>query len=233
MSANRLMATLSGLLDRTRLAEETLVAGLSADERVAAGTLERWSAKDLIAHVTAWHTNLAETLEAALAGETPPRPRVDEANARTFEENAHKSWQQVQAEAEAVLGRVQGLLAQFGDEDLLNPDRYPWRRGHALAPVVTLRLYWHPHVHLGEFYAQRGDRVPAEAVRGRPAAGRRRAGLGAAVTGVYAIHGGLHFGGARRAGGRPGGAGREPGPGARADGMVSAGSESGGGAIVA
>ena len=165
MSANRLMATLSGLLDRTRLAEETLVAGLSADERAAAGTLERWSAKDLIAHVTAWHTNLAETLEAALAGETPPRPRVDEANARTFEENAHKSWQQVQAEAEAVLGRVQGLLAQFGDEDLLNPDRYPWRRGHALAPVVTLRLYWHPHVHLGEFYAQRGDRVPAEAVR--------------------------------------------------------------------
>lgn len=166
MTSNRLNPLLAGLLDRVRSAEDALVAGLSLDERNATGTLDRWSAKDLIAHLTAWHENLVEMLEAILRGETPPpRPNVDEANARTFAQNAATSWEEVMARTRATYRRLQELLTEISDEDLLEPGRYAWRKGQPLAPTVVLRLYWHPMLHLSEFYAQRGERASAEAVR--------------------------------------------------------------------
>lgn len=166
MSTDRLKPILAELLDRTRSAEEVLVTGLSPEEQNVKGTFDRWSAKDLIAHLTAWHQNLVEMLEVILRGETPPpRPNVDEANARTFEINAARSWEQALAGASAAFGRIGGLLPQLSDQDLLEPGRYAWRKGQPLAPTVVLRLYWHPMLHLSEFYIQRGDRASAEAVR--------------------------------------------------------------------
>jgi hypothetical protein len=166
MSTDRLIPALAGLLCRARSAEDAMVAGLSPAERSAAGTLDRWSAKDLIAHVTSWHANLVEMLEAILRGETPsPRPDVHQVNARTFAENAARPWEQVLVDAGATFDRLSELLPQFSDEAMLEPERYPWRKGQPLAPTVVLRLYWHPMLHLGEFYVQRDDRASAEALR--------------------------------------------------------------------
>ncbi len=161
-----LSALLPDLLARGRAAQQNLVAGLAPAERDAAGSLERWSAKDLIAHLTAWYSNLVTTLEAARAGETPPAlPNFDEANARTFAENARKTFTQILDEAAAAFDRLAALLPRFSDADLLQPDRYPWRRGQPLARSVLLRLYWHPMVHLGQHQAQRGNRAAVDAIR--------------------------------------------------------------------
>lgn len=166
MPSDRLNLSLAELLDRARSAEEALVARLSPEERSATGTPERWSAKDLIAHLTSWHQNGVEMLEAIVLGQTPPpRPNVDEANARTFEINATRSWDEVLAGASAAFDRLHELLPQLSDQDLIEPGRFAWRKGQPLAPTVVLRLYWHPMVHLSEFYIQRGDRAAAEAVR--------------------------------------------------------------------
>ncbi len=165
--ATELNATLLALLERARLAERSLVAGLSDAERSATGTIERWSARDLIAHLTSWHTYLGSLLEAVLSGETPdrPGPSVDEANARFFAENQAKTWETVLLESDQAIARVGSLLPQLDDEDLTAPGRYPWRRGGSLGPVVVRPLYWHPMLHLAEFYAQRGDWPALEAVR--------------------------------------------------------------------
>jgi hypothetical protein len=165
MSSDRLIPTVLDLLARARAAEETLIASLRPDERRATGTLENWSAKDLIAHITAWHANLVATLEAAaVEGTPPPRPNLDEANAQTFAENAQRPWDDVVADARTTAARVGELLPRFGDDDLLRPDRYPWRHGQPMAATVVLRAYWHPMSHIGPFQAQRGDRAAAEAI---------------------------------------------------------------------
>ncbi len=166
MSTDRLNPALAGWLDRVQSAENGLVAGLTPEERAARGTFDRWSAKDLIAHLTSWHQTLVEMLQAILRGETPPpRPNVDEANARTFETNAARAWEQVLADADSTFRQIGELLPRLSDQDLLEPGRYAWRKGQPLAPTVVLRLYWHPMLHMGEFYVQRGDRTAAEAVR--------------------------------------------------------------------
>jgi hypothetical protein len=166
MPTTRLIATLLFLLDRARTAERTFMAGLGEDERVLSGTPEHWSGKDLVAHVTAWHTYLADLLTAAMRGESPARfADFNERNAHTFAENAGKPWAQVEVEAEEAAARLSGLLPQLGDEDLLEPARFAWRRGQPLAPAVVRPLYWHPMLHLSENYARRGDAAAVQAIR--------------------------------------------------------------------
>jgi hypothetical protein len=165
MPSERLIPTVIDLLARARAAEETLIASLSSDERAASGTFENWSAKDLIAHITAWHANLVDTLAAAAVdGTPPPRTNIDEANAQTFAQNAQRSWDDIVADARATASRVGELLPHLSDDDLLRPDRYPWRQGQPMAATVVLRAYWHPMSHIGPFQAQRGNQAAAEVV---------------------------------------------------------------------
>jgi hypothetical protein len=56
------------LLDLLRQARETemdFVDGLSDGQRARSGTLEDWSAKDVIAHVAAWKARMADILRVA------------------------------------------------------------------------------------------------------------------------------------------------------------------------
>jgi hypothetical protein len=167
MPDTELIGTLLALLDRARVAEQSLVTGLNDAERGATGTAKCWSAKDLIAHLTSWHTYLASLLSAVMSDETPemPGPTINEANARFFAENEAKSWDTVVVESDQAMARVGGLLPQLSDEALITRGRYPWRRGGSLGPAVVRPLYWHPMLHLAEFYAQRGDWPGLEIVR--------------------------------------------------------------------
>ena len=167
MPSTRLITSLLALLDRARTAERSLIAGLNDAERGATGTVERWSAKDLIAHLTNWQTYLASLLSAVMSGATPemPGPTINEANARFFAENQAKSWETVLVESEQAIARVSGLLPQLSDEDLTTRGRYSWRRGGSLGPAVVRPLYWHPMLHLAEFYTQRGEAAALETVR--------------------------------------------------------------------
>ena len=167
MPSTRLINTLLALLDRARSAERALVAGLNDAERGATGTAERWSGKDLIAHLTSWQTYLASLLGAVMSGAAPemPGPTINEANVRFFAENQAKTWETVLVESEQAIARLSGLLPQLSDDDLTTRGRYPWRRGGSLGPAVVRSLYWHPMLHLAEFYAQRGEPAALEAVR--------------------------------------------------------------------
>jgi hypothetical protein len=167
MPDTKLTGTCLALLARSRAAERALVAGLGDAERAANGTVERWSAKDLIAHLNSWHNYLGRLLTAVIGGETPeaPGPTINEANARFFAENAAKSWETVMIESDQAIACISGLLPQIDDEDLTTRGRYAWRRGGSLGPAVVRPLYWHPMLHLAEFYAQRGNWPGLEAVR--------------------------------------------------------------------
>jgi hypothetical protein len=155
-----LKARLIDLLQHVRADEQALIAELSDADRAAAGTLEHWSAKDLVAHITAWRRRLAERLEAALRGETPQfidTADLDEVNAATFEENSGRSWADVLAESERVFDRVVALLSQFTEGDLTDPNRYPWRKGDPLWWNVLGNSFFHPETHMIEHYRERND----------------------------------------------------------------------------
>jgi hypothetical protein len=91
------------LLERMNRAHGDLLAlvdTLSAAERTRPGTYRRWSAKDVIAHVTAWQGRMAEILAALERGETPPYfwDELDELNRETYLANRARAWDDVLAE---------------------------------------------------------------------------------------------------------------------------------------
>src|SRR5690348_1884349 len=102
------------LLDLLRTAqqdEEAFVAGLSDAEREAIGTAEHWTAKDVIAHISAWKERQGQRLEAALRDEPPPAFADEQRlNDETFAAYQHRSWGEVQVQASWASGRLMALM---------------------------------------------------------------------------------------------------------------------------
>ena len=74
------------LLERASLEEQKLIKSLSEKERLAVGTLEQWSAKDMIAHVAAWKEEMAQRLTDTKTDTLPDAmEEIDKINAEIFE----------------------------------------------------------------------------------------------------------------------------------------------------
>ena len=58
-------AKVMAVLNRAWEQEQAFAAGLSDDERRAAGTLQHWSARDVVAYQAAWDEHLAGNLARA------------------------------------------------------------------------------------------------------------------------------------------------------------------------
>jgi tetratricopeptide (TPR) repeat protein len=84
------------LVEHAYRQEQIFVQSLSDEERSAPGTLERWSAKDTIAHVAAWKARAAQML-AALQGDRPGLDfgSLNQFNARIFKEHQNLTWNDV------------------------------------------------------------------------------------------------------------------------------------------
>lgn len=146
-------ASLLDLLRLARAAEETLVAGLTDTERAEVGTLERWSAKDVIAHIAEWKRRRAQGYVAAARGEEVNfNDEFDAENARIFAEHAGQSWSEVLGGADRALDELLASVGALSEEDLTDPDRFSWRRGQPLATQVLGNGVWHPYGHMMEFY---------------------------------------------------------------------------------
>ena len=79
--------------------EQALIDSLSDDERAFAGSLEQWSAKDMLAHLYAWKVRYANNLDILQAGGTPdPVDDIDQTNAAIYAEHQHKTWDEALTE---------------------------------------------------------------------------------------------------------------------------------------
>ncbi len=91
------------------------------------------SAKDIVAHRTAWEGRLIGWLEAAARGESAPIPEpgatwddVDRLNAVTFAANRERPLDEVLRDKRRSFTRLVQLVAGFSDDELTNRERYPW-----------------------------------------------------------------------------------------------------------
>jgi hypothetical protein len=114
-----LHADLVEMLRATRSAERDLYAMLPSDVREAAATIGEWSAKDVLAHISAWRAIEARRLEARagrVSAEHAADPGlddpVDESNAHLHAQHADWTWDAVDHEADAS---AEALVAAFGN----------------------------------------------------------------------------------------------------------------------
>jgi hypothetical protein len=150
-----LRAAVNGLLGFAATREQVLLAQAPAAE---AGTAARWAAVPLVAHNTEFRRQQVRRLEAIRCGDVPPEfGEIDHASAATYGGYASQPATAVAAASWQSAGDLLAGLAGTADADLLDPARNPWLRGRQLWLQVTVRGFWHPLGHLGEYYLAHGQ----------------------------------------------------------------------------
>ncbi len=132
----------------------------------ASGTMEHWTAKDLLAHITAWEKRWVDWLE--LAGHGKPLddygPRHvhlkqddDEINARVFAENKARPWDGVLDESRRLFGRFLELVPLLSEDDFANPQRFAWMENSPFWRRLSGTFFWHPAIHVVQHDQARGE----------------------------------------------------------------------------
>lgn len=147
------------LIERGYQQEQALIAGLSEQERAITGTLEQWSAKDVIAHCATWKDRLAQNLLAVSQGRAPSRAEdFDQANAEIFTENQNKSWEEVLRCAKDACQSLIERINAMSEDELKSSDILPWQEERAFWRLAVGNAYSHPLMHLAEYYTKRGEK---------------------------------------------------------------------------
>lgn len=153
---------LTELLEKGSQAEKNFIAGLTEAERDADSTIEKWTAKDIIAHNSHWRKHHAENLLAALAGKTPaPTDDIDHANADIYYQYREEPWEVIETLAGSSCERMKEALTGLGDEGLQRVGFFPWHEGRPLWRFVVGNVYTHPILHLSDWHIKKGDAVRA------------------------------------------------------------------------
>ena len=116
------------LLKQAHEMEMNFVDALSGQEHARIGTLEDWSAKDVISHIAAWKTRMADNLLAVSEGRSPTRTEdLDRENAILFEEYHDKIWDEVLRMATGAFQRVAAQVEVLGEQELVSCEIFSWQ----------------------------------------------------------------------------------------------------------
>jgi tetratricopeptide (TPR) repeat protein len=154
------------LLQRARKEIHTFVAGLSEEERAAEGTLERWSAKDILNHAAAWTARLLDSLALASRGE--PVPAYDNylaENDAMFEQFRDRSWDDTMGALERTWDNLTSFVQAASEEDLLDTQRMSTQNGRPLWRVICGNAYEHTIMHLAYYLIEKGQAQRAVALQ--------------------------------------------------------------------
>lgn len=126
------VALIQRLSENRALFKQT-VSQVSAKAMIAPRETEQPSGKDIIAHLTAWEQRVVRWLKAVAAGETPHSPEpgatwddMDRLNAQTFEQNKHKSLQEIEATFQRSFEELIAQIQSFTEEELAIPRPFSW-----------------------------------------------------------------------------------------------------------
>lgn len=151
------------LIEFARDAEQEFARGLGDDERVEAGTPERWSATAALAHLAEWKALQVERMHAELEGRAAPAcdglpfPHRDPEAYAPF---AALAWDGVPERVAEVGTELAAVTRRFADDDLGR--RFEWTLGKPLAQQLMGRGVWHTMTHLTEHHRQRGRNDAAQ-----------------------------------------------------------------------
>jgi hypothetical protein len=133
---------------------EAVLDELSEDRMVDPGLEGGWSVKDILAHITWWEQRMVGWLRGSYAGKTPERPApgmtwddLDSLNAQTYLENKDRGLGEVMTESRLSYREALAEVEKMTDADLLDGDRFEWRKGDPMWHMVAANTWWHYKEH--------------------------------------------------------------------------------------
>ncbi len=149
--------TRAELLDRMRAGRdrlETWLGRFSDAQMITTDLGNGWTIKDLIAHLGFWEETAADIYHRLLRGEQPESGwDVDAVNAKVYAAHRDESLAEVRQWERAAYQALVELVENAPEDDLFNPQRFPWTQGAPLADWIEGNSSGHFAEHLDAFPA--------------------------------------------------------------------------------
>lgn len=134
--------------------------GLSDEELQHPGVIDGWSVKDILVHLTRWEAELVKLLWQAHQGKSPStvhfsRVVVDEMNDRWYQESRTRSLEVALEDFHGVRNQTVRRVEEFNDNDLIEPERYPWLKDTPLWEWIAGDSFEHETEHAAQIRAWR------------------------------------------------------------------------------
>jgi hypothetical protein len=149
--------TKESLLTLIQTEHEKLVETLSQlreDQLTLQGVEGEWSVKDLLAHITVWEERMIRWLEVTLKGETPEMlpagltwDDLDQWNHQSYIDLIEKPLEEVILDFNRVYEEALAAVKDAPEDELIDPNRFPWREGKPLWEMVADNMHWHYSEH--------------------------------------------------------------------------------------
>jgi hypothetical protein len=138
--------------ERTRL--ENTLEKVPEQQMVTPGVMDEWTVKDFLAHITVWEQRMSAWLEQTLRGEVPEMlpsgmtwDDLDQWNEETYQKHQDRVLDDVLTEFESSYTQAMRTVGKVSEDDLIDPERYPWREGRPLWVMVAANTSWHYKEH--------------------------------------------------------------------------------------
>ncbi len=134
-----------------RAAMLTALEGLSDDAMLRPGVVGVWSVKDILAHLTAWQSELVTALSQLDNPKRVPEiikiDDIDEWNEEQYRVNARRSLAVVRDDFQGVHKHLLKAVEELDDDTLENVRKFPWMEGEPLWYLIAENGYWHEEEH--------------------------------------------------------------------------------------
>lgn len=144
------------LLALIQSGREELVITLSAldsDQMTVTGVEGDWSVKDILFHIAVWEEQMVHWLDEAVRGQVPqplpglPSDELDRWNEQIYLEHRDRSLHEALERFRQAYTDTLQAVEQMSEEDLLDPQRFAWRRGKPLWRMVAADTFEHDEEH--------------------------------------------------------------------------------------
>ena len=155
------------LLESMRTELDDLVQSLTPEEKSRRGSLQGWSAKDMLAHLAFWNQHFNRQLERGFAGQPIPKSGdyLDQVNDGVLYEHLEQPFDEALAEEGAAFERFRQIVAEVSTEDIQDPQKYTFLEGRSLLDRALGTYGYHIAAHICDYYVKHGQVERARALQ--------------------------------------------------------------------
>lgn len=142
----------------------SLLAQFTDEKKTTLYVFDDWTIKDVMAHITSWHYDALDVLDAALHGREPVQAVIEvdwdyvhSRNAQFYQQNKSRPLAEVEATLHSTYEQILKGIEALSEEALLNPDYFAWMHGNKLAREIRGNTYEHYKDHIDELQKMQGS----------------------------------------------------------------------------
>ncbi len=138
--------------------ENILIDRLTDEERSETGTIKKWSAKDIIAHIAFWKLLRAKSIADVLKGETLRElGDYNKINEEIFKEYSSRSWKDVIDFSDEAYNYLKKIVDSATEEDLNSKKSFPLLGDKEIWKIILIYCCLHPMDHFDKYYTNRNQ----------------------------------------------------------------------------